>query len=165
MLDNVLEDKIVQTIKIININFSRIDYALLQVNNCIPLEKENYYLLPPNTISFIDQYIFRFAKCQDVIGDKLFRYLLLSVEEEIDNEPFLNILNRLEKIGILSDKNEWIELRKLRNLVSHEYPVLDDESVAALNALFVAGDLLRAIYQRCVNFLRENHQFNFDLLH
>ena len=52
-------------------------------------------------LAFADQMIFRFSKAQDCIGAKLFKSFLLAQGENIDR-PFLDILNSLEKINMLS---------------------------------------------------------------
>jgi uncharacterized protein with HEPN domain len=156
MLNSDLNDKLLQSIKAIQINFERVDYALQQIKPFLPLTPDTYFSIKPEIVSCIDQYIFRFAKCQDLIGDRLFRLLLAAVEEEIETESFLNILNKLEKFGIINDKVEWIALRKLRNLVSHEYPTLDDEAVSALNELFKSSILLKEVFERCMKYLQLN---------
>jgi hypothetical protein len=153
-LDNT--DKLKRIINSIEINFKRIDFALQRIKEFTPLEYDKLQELQPESISFIDQYIFRFAKAQDLIGDKLFRLLLQAVEEDIENVPFIDILNRLEKLLILSDKTDWIFLRKLRNEVSHEYPVIDKESTEALNNLLESSDKLKIIFNNCLIFLKNN---------
>ena len=153
MLESDMEDKLLQAIKSIDTNFVRIDYALKQLEGYLPLTSENYYSIEPQSIEYIDQYIFRFAKCQDLIGEKLFRLILITAEEDIEKESFLNILNKLEKFEIFNDKSEWLALRKLRNMVSHEYPTLDEESLMALNCLFDSVGVLKTIYKNCLDFL------------
>lgn len=157
MLTDETHDKLQQTIKTIEINFERLDFAKSKFNKFIPLTEEKYYSFEPETISFIDQYIFRFSKCQDLIGEKLFRLVLICLEENIEHVSFIDILNKLEKLGIFDSKTEWIELRKLRNIVSHEYPVLDNETVSALNLLFKSGISLKNIYNKCLKILKENN--------
>lgn len=66
---------------------------------------------------------------------------------------FIDILNRLEKLYVIPDKSEWLELRKLRNEVSHEYPVIDDEAISDLNRLFNSKQKLEEFYYSCKNYL------------
>ena len=71
-------------------------------------------------IVYIDQYIYRFSKYQDSIGKKLFRIFLELIDEYENSMSMLDILNKLEKFGILQ-KNIWQEIRDLRNEIAHNY--------------------------------------------
>lgn len=57
----------------------------------------------------------------------------------------MDLLNRLEQLMILSNKDEWLRLRKLRNEMSHEHSNEDEENVAALNMLFAAIKTINGI--------------------
>ena len=50
-----------------------------------------------DSLAYCDQIIYRFSKLQDTMGAKLFKALLLYQGENID-KPFLDLLNRLEKM-------------------------------------------------------------------
>ncbi len=157
MLNDADKDKLSQTIKSININFERLNFALKKTESLLPLTISIYNNIQPENISYIDQYIFRFSKIQDLMAEKLFRLVLIAVEEDIESKSFLNILDKLEQLNVLNNKNEWIYLRKLRNEVSHEYPLLDDDALSALNKLFETHSSLANVYQRCLDFLLSNN--------
>jgi hypothetical protein len=70
----------------------------------------------------LDQLLFRFGKLQDAIGTRLLPATLQMVQEWQDNEPFLDKLNRAEKLGMLPSVEQWQLLRELRNQTAHEYP-------------------------------------------
>ena len=48
--------------------------------------------------------------------------MLQMMQEWRDNEPFLDKLNRAEKLGLLPSVEKWQWLRELRNQTAHEYP-------------------------------------------
>jgi uncharacterized protein with HEPN domain len=48
----------------------------------------------------------------------------------------LDKLNKLEKYGIISDSLQWIEMRKARNIVEHEYPDNSELVAKTLNLIF-----------------------------
>ncbi len=50
----------------------------------------------------------------------------------------------------------WLYLRKLRNEVSHEYPMVDEEAVVALNSLFNSKKELTEFYRLCINYLEKH---------
>lgn len=110
--------------------------AYNKVISIFPLDVNKYRILTDDEIEHIDQMVYRFSKLQDSIGERLFKSVLMFLEEDIKNKPFLDILNRLEQLELLPSKEEWLRLRKLRNELSHEYSNEDEENVAALNMLF-----------------------------
>lgn len=73
-------------------------------------------------IKVIDTFIYRFIKLQDMMGDKLFKIFLDEIGEYKDNMSLLDILDKLEKFNIIEDAYSWMEYRKLRNKLTHEYP-------------------------------------------
>jgi len=61
----------------------------------------------------------RFSRLQDLMGNRLFKSLTL-----LEAEPqhrFLDVLNLMEKRGIIISSQQWIELRNMRNEISHGY--------------------------------------------
>ena len=56
------------------------------------------------------------------------------------------VINRLEQLGILEDKNVWLELRKTRNTIAHQYEDEPQQATEALNAIYIAKPILEKIY-------------------
>ncbi len=50
------------------------------------------------SIQDMDQFVFRFMILQDCIVQRLFSSLLDNLQEDYSTKPFLDILNRLEKL-------------------------------------------------------------------
>ena len=142
-------------LNLLTIKFERLDYAYSRTEFILPLSTSRIQNLEAEQISFIDQYIFRFSKIQDIMGEKLFRMILEAVEEETESFAFIDILNKLEQLEVLPDKTEWLYLRKLRNEVSHEYPLVDEEAVVALNSLFNSKEKLTEFFKSCIDYLEK----------
>ena len=155
MLDENSTDKLNKILNLLDTNFQRLTYAWSRIESLLPFTVSAIENLEPEQISFVDQYIYRFAKIQDIMGEKLFRMILEIVEEETDSLAFIDLLNKLEQLEIIPDKTEWLFLRKLRNEVSHEYPLIDDESVTSLNSLFNSKENLTGFYQACKTYLQK----------
>lgn len=155
MLDENYSDKLKKILNLLTINFERLDYAYSRTEFILPLSTSRIQNLEAEQISFIDQYIFRFSKIQDIMGEKLFRMILEAVEEETESFAFIDILNKLEQLEVLPDKTEWLYLRKLRNEVSHEYPLVDEEAVVALNSLFNSKEKLTEFFKSCIDYLEK----------
>lgn len=62
---------------------------------------------------------YRFGKLQDSAG-RLSRLTLDALGEEVYELTFIDVLNRAEKLGILDSAKDWLILRELRNLITHE---------------------------------------------
>ena len=103
-----------------------------KVLNSIPYPFEEEYL-DDEIIDKLDVLAFRFSKLQSLVGEKLFReYLKLFYD--VEGKSFLEILKLLEKEGII-DIDTWVEFRKVRNFISHDYPLMNREKIEAINFL------------------------------
>jgi len=128
-------------------HLKRINGAYLKMSVFMPLDAKRYQQLTDDEIEHIDQFLFRFAKLQDAMGEKLFMLLLEFLKEEnTRSKPFIDILNRLEQLGLMDDKNIWLELRKSRNNIAHQYEDEPQQAAAALNAVYAAKPILEKIY-------------------
>jgi hypothetical protein len=73
----------------------------------------------PELAERVDAFVGRLGRLQDTLGDKLLPALLSALAEKpgamIDN------LDKAERLGWLDSTEDWLTLRKLRNLMVHEY--------------------------------------------
>ena len=67
----------------------------------------------------LEAFVSRFGRLQDNLGDKFLPQLLSAMAEKpgaaIDN------LDRAERLGWIESAEAWLEIRKLRNQMVHEY--------------------------------------------
>lgn len=83
-------------------------------------------------VKTIDTFIYRFIKLQDMMGDKLFRIFLDKLGEYKETMSLLDVIDKLEKLDILEDATKWMEFRKLRNKLTHEYPSNEEEIIEGI---------------------------------
>lgn len=88
----------------------------------------------------VDAFAARFGRLQDALSDKLLPAYFDLVEES--PRPIMEMLDRAERLGLVSSADEFIEARKLRNRLVHEYVENRDELAANLNAARTASTLL-----------------------
>ncbi|MDP8052291.1 hypothetical protein QJU23_07630 [Pasteurella atlantica] len=138
----------------------RINEAYEDIKDIIPLSVSKYTTLNKNEVRNIDQYLYRFSKLQDTLGQKIFKSILAIYEPNIEPLPFLDILNRLEKLHFLEDKNEWLALREKRNRIAHQYDDEPYEMVQALNDILYYKNILESIYLYIRNKLIDNSEKN-----
>ena len=140
-------------------HIQRINEAYEDMREIIPLTVERYKNLTKDQVQDIDQYIFRFSKLQDTMGDKLFRLVLQRYEETDAPLPFMDILNKLEKYGCISSAKEWAYLRKLRNEIAHQYDDEAEEMTQAINALLTQKEIIIDIYAKLKACVQANITF------
>lgn len=127
--------KLTEVIYECNLHLRRLKSANKEFEAFFPLDIIKYQNLNDEEIRLLDQLIYRFTKLQDAIGERLFKYLLSALEEDVKSLSFLDILNRMEQLHILESKDDWLSLRRLRNEFSHEYSNELEENVNAINEL------------------------------
>jgi len=152
MLDKYIE-QLNQILETCLIHKKRLGYAYSRIKGLFPITEELYITLTDEDMAYIDQYIFRFSKYQDLIGGKLLKQILLTEGEDIENLSFRDIFNKSEKIGIADDWEHWFELRQMRNEISHEYPVISDEGVRSLNQIILSLGFLNETFSKCLLYI------------
>ena len=156
MIGSELKDRIIQTFDTCALHIKRMEFAKSKVSAFIPLSRDNYYSIDDETIGFLDQYIFRFSKLQDTMGSRLFPLTLEALAEPVTDLAFIDILNRLEKLEIIDSALSWVQFRKIRNDIAHEYPASLIERIEGINILFDKLDMLRQVTERCRSILNKH---------
>jgi len=133
----------------------RLNRAFSNLQLFMPLTTESIQQLTEDEIEHIDQYLYRFAKLLDVIGEKLFPSLIAFLGESIEKKSFIDIFNRLEQLNVISDYDRWLKLRIIRNELSHEYEDEPAASAEKLNRIFALKYELESYYND-VKKLTEN---------
>lgn len=106
-------------------------------------------------VAIIDSFIFRFSKFQDALGKKLFPLTLQLLGEDIENLPFIDWLNKLERLGLIPSAEFWFELRNLRNLITHTYPWETEKLLRNLHDALDKSEELLKLYEDLKNFLTQ----------
>lgn len=132
-------------------HLQRIEEAYSDVETLLPLTASTYPQLNKDAVQAIDQYLFRFAKFQDTLGDKIFKILIALYESNSDVLPFIDVLNKLEKIGYIHSAKEWNNLRKIRNEISHQYDDEPEEMAQVINSIMNQKNVIKEIYLNVKN--------------
>lgn len=112
-----------------------------------------YYSLTTEQIAVTDQYVYRFAKLQDLIGEKLFKLVLEFVGESWEKLSHIEILNKLEKLETIESAEQWISLRNERNKITHDYAKKIDEILEDFRILLSKKDVLISYFERTLSYL------------
>ncbi len=141
----ITSERLSTSIQKCKIHLQRLQYATTQTQNLFPLTTDRYQTLNDAEIGNIDQLVYRFTKLQDELGTNTFRLLLSFLQEDINDKPFRDILNLLERLKIIDSSDTWLSLRELRNDLAHEYPMMISETIDKLNYLVLQIPLLENI--------------------
>jgi hypothetical protein len=136
-------------------HIQRIKEAYSDIKAQIPLSAKEYTLLNKESVQALDQYIFRFSKLQDTMGEKIFRLIFSFYSDTTEDVPFLDLLNRLEKLAFLESAKEWINLRKIRNAIAHQYDDEPEEASQAINNIVIQKEIIIRIYEHLKNKYRK----------
>ena len=145
-MDEVIKLKCASALEECKKHVQRINTALKFLEPLFPLTEAVLNALSDEQTAVLDQFLYRFAKLQDCIGLRLIPAVYALLESDTSVHPFIDILNRLEKLGVLTSAEDWQYFRSLRNNFSHEYPERSEDIVNAINALYASWDRFMMLY-------------------
>jgi hypothetical protein len=73
----------------------------------------------PDLAERVDAFVGRFGRLQDTLGDKLLPVLLSELGEK--TSAAIDNLDCAERLGLIPSAEQWMEMRKLRNQMVHDY--------------------------------------------
>lgn len=147
-------EKLSDIVKTAQIHQQRLDNAYQKIISWGSLTKDLYYNLSIEQVALTDQYVYRFAKLQDLMGEKLFKLILEYVGEDTEKLAFIDILNKLEKLEIIESAATWLNLRLDRNKIAHDYVKNIDEILEDLCALINKKEVLDNQLYSCLHYLK-----------
>ena len=146
-------EQLKEKIKVLEELFKKTDIDYDELKN-MDLNEKIYEDIEKERI--INSFLFRYAKIQDSMGAKLFKEILY-ILKEIDSyaEPMKDILNKMEKLGIIKDASIWDKLREIRNDISHEYPLDYEERLENLKKAMWGYENLKTIFNDIKSYLKK----------
>lgn len=94
----------------------------------------------------------KFSRMQDTVIDKLIPALLRAAGEPV--LAAIDNLDRMERLGLVAAAEPWLEMRRLRNRLIHEYVEHPADLAAALERAARFTDAMHADYQRMRAYAR-----------
>lgn len=97
----------------------------------------------PTLADMVESFAARYGRLQDNLGDKMLPRLFAWLGEK--PAPFIDNLNRAERLGLIESSEAWMAARSLRNKLVHEYIDSPQEMADALNlANRMSGEMIGA---------------------
>ena len=85
------------------------------------------------------------------MDEKLFPIILKELYEYKNSMSLIDVLHKLEKLELLDSSDTWIEYRKLRNTLTHEYPDNEDEMIESVTLAIEVYKNLKKIYTKMLD--------------
>lgn len=143
---DALQNTIASSLQECDSHLRTMERAFEKLESQLPLTENDFPLQDDDLASRLDQFLFRFIKMQDSIAKRLCPSVYQVLENNQDPKPFLDILNRLEQLGVLNSVNLWQFFRDLRNNLAHDYPESRHQNIQNLNLLFKRWSEFAGIY-------------------
>jgi len=124
---------------------SRLRQGLLYTESRIPWPITNTQSCNAEILERLSAFSERFAKMQDVLASAMRHALLLQGENLL---TFTDVLAIMEKLGIIEDQQEWINIRLLRNKAAHDYSIDGDHQSEYFNSLHAQLPALLGMTER-----------------
>lgn len=131
-----------------------LNHALAGLRDSLPLSAEAVAHLSDEAVQRWDQFVWRFTRLQDAMGARLFPAVLAHLQEPLEDQPMLDKLHRLEKLGYLRSTEEWQRWRAIRNRFAHDHPEDDALRAASLNQAVEAVPALLETLDRVAPLVR-----------
>ena len=134
-------------------HIAKIQKANSILKKVMPIDIDSLENLTDQQQDKLDILAFRFAKLQDLLGDKIFRNILEYSGFNV-HQSFIKLLSELEKESLL-DLNRWISLRDARNKISHEYPDDEENLISSINFIYKNSGYLIELADRLERYFNE----------
>ena len=111
-----------------------------------PFTAESLEDISKDQVLHLDQFLYRFMKFQDSMARRLFPSIYVLLEGATAPKPFLDVLNRLEQLSVISSVATWQRFRNLRNNLAHDYPENLQQTADTVNELLEHWQELEEMY-------------------
>ena len=138
----------------------RLNSSLSRLQADFPLTGERLIMEDENLFERLDAFRVRYADLQDAIGNKLFRSILLVLDEKSIN--MAETLSKMERYGVLSSVDEWRLMREIRNSFSPDYPDAEQERALTLNRAWQTAPSLLGVVLAADEYLQQLGVFTED---
>lgn len=109
-----------QTLLALRAGIERLDQQAVHIQRTLSRVRVPPALDDPDDLDQYEALTARFARLQDTLLGP-FRLIAILELEERKAERVRDLLNYMEKLGIIDSSDEWAEMRRLRNAIAHEY--------------------------------------------
>ncbi len=152
-------DRFLATLEIVYREGQHLQYSLEQINNqSVSADWVESLEQYPQKAEQLEAFISRFGRMQDTMADMLLPRWLHALAERSGSQ--IEVLNRAERLGVVSSTEQWLEARTLRNRLVHEYmedPALFAEDIhLALDLSSILFDAYAQVREYAASYMEVN---------
>ena len=111
----------------------------------------------PATVRVLDAFLQRYNQTLDHVLRKLFPRLNAAIIGDDDLLPIREVLESLDRAGVIDSVSAWLELIEVRNRLTHEYALDPVSRAAALNDAWSRTPCLLAQIARARTYGEHHH--------
>jgi hypothetical protein len=141
--------------KIAEIHAKRLRFAMNYLKKKMPISAKDIENISDEDLPMFELYTSRFSKLQDFMGSSLFTAILETTGEQIEQMTFIDKLNKLEKLNLISSTQDWMSMRQIRNSLAHEYPEHPELTAKFFNDAYQLGTPLLETLEKLKNFINK----------
>lgn len=149
------KDSLIREIEICKLHASRLKFSIEKTKHLQPFTAELLSRVDGPDLGYLELLTNRLAKLQAHLGEKVFTLLLDCIGEDVSNKSHLDKIHKLEKLEILEDKKWWLDLRNLRNFLTHEYPDNPEFIATNLNDAVIESEKLVKFLEKIEKYINE----------
>jgi hypothetical protein len=112
--DEHIKELLEQNWQLLQNSLYTLNLSVEKVQNIMP--KEDYTF---EEMESFDSLTSKFGRASDIYTQKVIRTIWMLLHEPF--EPFIDMMNRCEKMGLIKSSNDMIDIRDTRNQITHEY--------------------------------------------
>lgn len=134
---------------------ARLRLSLDRLSTLFPLTAAG---IPPGdsqAAEAVDAFQKRFETLQDTLANPVFRAVVAAEFAEAKVQTLRDVLNLMEKLGVIDRVADWDLIRQARNRLAHEYPTRPDRQAAQLNDAWTLAPRLLDTLDRVERVARE----------
>ncbi len=141
------QDRARQTVAAAERILSSLTESLAEMDALAPLDEARLETLPVGERRTVDAFLKRFQDAVEA-GRRLFRVVLVLLDEDQSGLSAIDVMNMAEKYGVLPSALVWRDVVKARKEIAHGYAMTLAAAARAINAALPvarqAADQLRA---------------------
>jgi hypothetical protein len=112
--DKHIRELLQQNWQLLQNSLYTLNLSVEKVQNIMPKEEHTF-----EEMESFDSLTSKFGRASDIYTQKVIRTIWMLLHEPF--EPFIDMMNRSEKIGLIKSADEMIDIRDTRNQITHEY--------------------------------------------
>ncbi len=146
--------KLYEDLSLLDRSTEALNYSFRKCNG---IGKKNFYDLEEQE-SF-EALTSRFARTSDILTQKIIKTLFVLLQENI--KTIIDTSNLMEKLEIIEQADDLINIRELRNQITHEYTEADLNALFQDVLIYVPG--LKRIIVSLKDYINHNFPENTDI--